>query len=110
MTGFDLDAVIAIPLEGRGASTSSVRAQSATDARSIALIPNPASDRLEVRLGNAIRLRIIDGLGVVVLHQDIAAGASRVSVDTRSWSTGTYHVELISERGARSIAMLQIVR
>lgn len=107
LSGFDLDAVVAIPVEGRS-STASSRAAVAHDA-ALRLVPNPARDRFRIDAIAAMRrVQVIDALGRVVLTVDPAAAAAPVGVG--QLAPGLYVVAAYDADGGRRTALLRIER
>lgn len=73
--------------------------------------PNPAMDRVHVRLqsgGAASRsLRIFDALGRPALAVEVAAGENDVAVDVSGLPRGVYFLRVSGEAGARAISVVR---
>ena len=106
LSGFDLDAVIAIPFAGRGPKSS---AQS-PDSDDIHIAPNPAQSRVRVRAPHALRVRVVDGLGRVVIDRASDGTSGEIALDVSAIATGVYMVESFDPHRARHTAILRIVR
>jgi hypothetical protein len=64
----------------------------------IAVFPNPASDRLFIRMpdrSNFSSVRIMDASGKLVLQRDIASSA--IELDVRTLPKGWYVIQLIGD-------------
>jgi hypothetical protein len=106
LSGFDLDAVLALPLAGR----SGVTVASGASIAAPQLTPNPAATHLAVTTGDARSLRLIDVHGRVLRDVACEIGQRSVVLDVRELAVGAYVVEVIDRRGVRSAALLRVMR
>ena len=69
----------------------------------IALYPNPADVRLNVRLAqplaNAADLLIRDVTGKTLLHQQVAAGRQHFEIATQNFNPGIYYLSVQTKDG-----------
>lgn len=116
LSGFDLDAVVAIPIDGR--SPSAVRDDDSPELGSldvstatIAMLvhPNPAAGRVRVEhRGDVRRLRLLDMRGRIILDERPIAGSRSTAIDLSGVAPGAYVVEAIDAEGARATTMLRV--
>jgi hypothetical protein len=109
LSGFDLDAVIALPASARHAGAEAP--QRSEWGRAVTIHPNPASAIATVALpdgARAVTVRDIEGreLRRVIVEN----GESIARLDVRPLATGTYIVEARSADGARAASLLRVVR
>jgi hypothetical protein len=106
LSGFDLDAVVAIPLDVRGAASSPVERAAP---RALRIVPNPGTDRVAVgHAEGAALLRVVDARGIVLRLMRPEPAARVTAIDIAGFATGVYAVEVIDGAGRRSAAMLRI--
>jgi len=121
LSGFDLDAVVAIPVDGRTPSAvppslpmSPASPSSPTrEALSLTLTvaPNPATDRLRVaHTERALELRIVDVRGEHVLRQRPTTGSRSTDFDLSRIAPGAYLLEVIDVDGRRGGTLVRIAR
>ncbi|MBC8146299.1 MAG: hypothetical protein H7X80_12000 [bacterium] len=106
LSGFDLDAVIAIPQWVREVSRSIATSDSRVAVR---LVPNPATSHVRVS-GAGASYRVVDRFGNIVLRDDSEYSSDVRVVDVGELVSGSYIVECTSSDGARRTALLRIVR
>jgi len=70
-----------------------------TTKESVTIYPNPASDYLNVEVGNDIRkINVINNLGITVYEQNIT-GKKTITLNISGYRTGNYIVQLITKDG-----------
>ncbi len=104
----------AIPFNMRAGAPHSVTAYRSDQAGPVVLIePNPASNEFTIRLRDALSsdavADVVDVYGVNVASRRIKRGEDVVTVDARTFSTGSYFVVVHTDR-SRGYAHLEVVR
>jgi len=70
-----------------------------TTKKSVKIYPNPASDYLNVEVGNDIcKINVINNLGITVYEQNITGGKT-ITLNTSGYRAGNYIVQLITKDG-----------
>jgi len=70
-----------------------------TTKESVKIYPNPASDYLNVEVGNDIcKINVINNLGITVYEQNIT-GKKTITLNISGYRTGNYIVQLITKDG-----------
>lgn len=68
----------------------------------IKIYPNPIKSRMNIRIGNPIyrqgSIKVINSLGINT-HTIILKGKQEIEIDTKSWPSGVYSLEIIPEKG-----------
>ena len=113
LSGFDLDAVVAIPVENR----TTASAGAGVDRRSVSVAPNPASSVALIAYPDDARsVRVRDLVGRLLIERHVADGSTRMALDVSSLSPGLYVVEIERTRSGardqylRATSMLRVVR
>jgi hypothetical protein len=107
LSGFDLDAVLAIPLSLRGGAA----APEAEITASPVVYPNPASTSATIALDARTRvLRLIDVHGRVAYAERFDGARTTARLDLRSVPVGIYLIEASDDAGHRTALPLHVVR
>ncbi|HNY08129.1 MAG TPA: cohesin domain-containing protein, partial [Bacteroidales bacterium] len=70
-----------------------------TSKEAVKIYPNPASDYLNVEVGNDIcKINVINNLGITVYEQNIT-GDKTITINTSGYRAGNYIVQLITKDG-----------
>ncbi len=69
------------------------------------LYPNPFQDQIHINVDEQTHLRMIDGVGRLVLEQTVSKGSYSLQY---SGAPGIYYVELISKNSANSLPILKL--
>lgn len=111
LSGFDLDAVVAIPIDGRAPAATPDGTPDATAILSQpSMIPNPAIDRVLVTHRAARALRVLDMHGRLRHQETVTMGSVSTMLDLRELGNGVYIVEIKGDDGERTASLLRIVR
>jgi hypothetical protein len=78
----------------------------ADDNASIKIYPNPSSSQITVRLNESGKgkLTIYTAQGKSVFQSDIRDNISELTISLKDWQARIYHMEFLTEKGARQTA------
>lgn len=71
----------------------------------VSLAPNPFSDEIRLFTSGSYTIRVTDLMGTLMIEKDVMSGEN-VSLDTKHWKPGFYHIQVQNRQGERFMKKL----